>query len=575
MPNTMINIRLYIKLLILIPIFAVTLSAQDVDDVEPYWIFFVDKGAAHTTLERSALDISFRTLKRRAKVRPDSALLDISDRKVYNPYVDAIRPYVERIRVRSRWLNAVSANIKREHIPLLRQLACVRHIQPVARKNHPLPPQPDTKLIKGREPGVTRKAADLDYGPSQTQLEQIGVPFLHERGFYGDGVVVAMLDDGFNLLTNHRAFRHLNVLDTYDFIHDDQSVDDSGLKANEGWHGTMTLSTIAGYVPGALIGPAFEAQYLLAKTEENGSETEAEEDYWVAGLEWAERRGADIVSSSVGYIDWYSYEDMDGETAVTTVAADMAFSKGLAIFNSAGNEGFNKNHNTLIAPADGDHVIAVAAVTADGTRASFSSVGPSYDRRIKPDIAAMGASVVTASYRDTSGFRRANGTSFSCPLAAGAAAALLSAYPKLSAPEIYKVLKRSASRANDPDNLLGYGIVNIEKAFYIADTMAFKEKIRIPEGEFIYLAQNFPNPFNSVTTIRFRIKKESLVGLHLYDLSGRRIETLYKGFHDASTFERTYRLGRFSSGLYVYVLSVKDLQTGLEYRKAKKLILLK
>jgi len=234
------------------------------------------------------------------------------------------------------------------------------------------------------------------------------------------------------------------------------------------WHGTAVFSTVGGFVDDVLVGSAYGAQFALAKTEIKAEEIQIEEDYWVAGVEWADSVGADVVSSSLGYTEWddgtgYTYEDMDGNTTFCTRAADLAVSKGVVVLNAAGNErGPWPAWNYIIAPADGDSVIAVGAVDLEGDIASFSSAGPTYDGRIKPDVVACG--VGTYCVTSSGGYDRLNGTSLSTPLAAGVCALLLEANPEWNPIQVREALWRTASQADNPDNLMGYGIVNAAKA---------------------------------------------------------------------------------------------------------------
>ena len=267
--------------------------------------------------------------------------------------------------------------------------------------------------VDGQE--TIRLTPALDYGPSLGQLAQIKVPEVHDMGLHGEGVVVGVFDAGFSNLA-HEAFAGLRILASHDFVNGDEDVGD-GADRGEGSHGTQTLSTLAGYKPGQLIGPAFAASVLLAKTENTESETPVEEDNWAAAAEWAEALGVDVVSSSLGYLDYdgpypsYSWADMNGERAISTRAAERAASLGVVVVNSAGNSGFNPDHNTLGAPADGRRVLAVAAVSSSGRRADFSSVGPSADGRVKPDLAAQGVSVRVASPDRVNGYTVSSGTS--------------------------------------------------------------------------------------------------------------------------------------------------------------------
>jgi serine protease AprX len=271
-----------------------------------------------------------------------------------------------------------------------------------------------------------------------------------------------VLDAGFDNLA-HPAFATLRIVATRDFVNRDDSVADGDV--GEGSHGTATLSVIGGFQPGQIIGPAYAASYILAKTENTESETPVEEDNWAAAVEWAESLGVDVISSSLGYLTYdrpfpsYTAAQLDGNTAISTRAADLAAERGVMVVNSAGNEG-NASANTLGAPADGNLVLAVGAVSSTGARASFSSVGPTADGRIKPDVAAQGVGVKVAQPDRGSSYTTANGTSFSCPLTAGVVALLVQANPSATVPQVFDALRSTASQATRPDNLLGYGIVD-------------------------------------------------------------------------------------------------------------------
>lgn len=540
------------------------------------WIYFSDKGTGNQSLlKKPELLLSERSLQRRLKVTSAESIVELSDLPLEESYIDELRPFFTSLRVKSRWLNAVSVEMRPSDLTAIQSFAFVRKIEPVRVY---LRPNPEVEGMTLEEIETLYKTSDgaLDYGESLTQLELMNVPALHEMGYHGEGVLIAMLDDGFNLVYLHKAFKHLNIVATRDFIHGDDFVDDSGLAASEGWHGTQTLSAIAGYVPGFLIGPAFNAAFLLAKTEVDASETQIEEDFWVAGVEWADSLGADIISSSLGYIDWYSWLHMDGATAVTTIAADMAVDKGILVFNSAGNEGDNINHNTLIAPADGKKVLAVAAVDRFGLRASFSSVGPSADGRTKPDIAAMGSSAYLASSSDTSAFIRNNGTSFACPLAAGASALLLCAYPELTPLQVQMALRNTASQSFAPTKYLGWGIIDVKKALSYIDTASFSP---MEMAENLELYQNKPNPFYGQTTIPYRLKNAGLVEIHIYNILGQHLASSKTRLCEA---KRSYSLvvtadafREFPSGVYIYKIIVLDTGTNRIFTKSKKMVFVK
>jgi subtilisin family serine protease len=280
--------------------------------------------------------------------------------------------------------------------------------------------------------------------------------------------VVAVFDTGFDSLS-HEAFSAMQIVAAHDFVNGDDDVG-NGADLGEGSHGTATLSVVGGYKPGQLIGPAFGAAFILAKTENTDSETPLEEDNWAAAAEWAEALGADVISSSLGYLEFdapfpsYTWMDMNGATAISTRAAELAIDRGVVVVNSAGTSGFNPAHNTLGAPADGPRVLSIGAVTSGGARASFSSVGPTADGRIKPDVDAQGVSVKAARTLTVSQYSLVSGTSFSCPLTAGAVALLLQADPRLTPEQVGAILRGTGSQFAAPDNLLGWGIVNAEAA---------------------------------------------------------------------------------------------------------------
>ncbi|NOX37402.1 MAG: S8 family serine peptidase [Calditrichaeota bacterium] len=446
-------------------------QAEDPHTPLKVWIFLTDKGPnVHQRLEALQQRLSPRARLRRLRVRQAQQLVDIHDLPVYRPYIQQIRDLVEKIRHTSRWLNAVSAEIQIQQLEALAQLPFVIKIDVIRSFRAP---QPEIRPISLplRKTTVAVDTA-LDYGPSWIQNHLIQVPAVHQLGYNGEGIIIAMLDAGFDNL-EHESFQHLNILDTWDFVNNDADVTTEKGQMGSGVHGTLTLSAVGGFAPGRLIGPAYGATFLLAKTENTDYERHIEEDNWVAGAEWADSLGADIISSSLGYRDGfthgeadYTWEDMDGNTTIVTRGADIAASRGILVVNSAGNEGY-ASVNTLVAPADGDSVMAVGAVDSNGIRVKFSSVGPTADGRIKPDIMAMGASVLSASPYDPTQYVRVSGTSLSCPLAAGSAALVLQVNPRLSNMQVLQALKRTASQADAPDNLMGWGILNAyEAAFY-------------------------------------------------------------------------------------------------------------
>jgi serine protease AprX len=435
------------------------------DDRHFIWIYFKDKGSRTAGgVGASSPPVSARARARRAAraMFPESSFEDLA---LDRAYVELATRQVARVRHQSRWLNAISAEATAAQVRAVAALPFVARVDLVKRYRRlqsellePLDIQRGG--ARGQAALTTSRTTILDYGTSFTQVSQIGVPDLHEQGLTGEGVVVAVFDSGFPNL-EHEAFEHLTVVAEHDFVNGLDTV-----RSSTSTHGTATLSVVGGMREGQLIGPAHGAMFILAVTEDERSETPVEEDNWTAAAEWAEMMGADVISSSLGYLDFdlpftsYTDRDMDGETAVTTRAAAMAAARGVIVVNSAGNGGFRSGRNTLGAPSDGKQVIAVGAVDADGNRARFSSVGPTADGRLKPDVAAMGVRVKVATAAGPDAYALANGTSFSCPLAAGVVALLLQAHPTYTVEQVLFAIRSTATQNAQPDNLLGWGVVN-------------------------------------------------------------------------------------------------------------------
>ncbi len=485
------------------------------EDTEKYWLFFTDKGPAlnKASFAQREAHLNERVKWRRAKVM-DGALVDETDLPVHQPYIDAIQSRGIEVVVASKWLNAVSVRISAEQAQTLRALPFINTVQKVLRgKRKPI-------ITDEPEPLFKSSAVDaLDYGQSITQNEQIRVPDVHAAGITGKNVLIAVMDTGYNLESD--AFETIDIVATYDFINNDENVDnEEGDTSSQNRHGTQVLSIVGGYSPGTLIGPAFDASFLLAKTEDMRSETEVEEDYWIAAAEWAEGRGADIITTSLGYIDWYTFDDMNGQTARITVAADMAVQKGVVVITSAGNEG-NSSWLYVTAPADGFDVIAVGAVNAAGDIAGFSSRGPTRDGRIKPEVMAMGVSCYMAYPYGNYGY--GNGTSFSAPLVAGAAGLILSAHPQLTPRQVRQALIQTAGQATQPDNDYGFGLIDAY------DAVNYWGPINDPAEENKLLSV-YPNPFSytahSNLTFLLDLQEYSPVRLKLYNALGQSYGTL-------------------------------------------------
>ena len=429
----------------------------------PVWVLFKDRGMTldelQTSMQKARDSLDPRALRRRLKALPDSLVVGEWDVPVSKRYIDTVRKHSTEIRTVSRWLNGVSAVVSSDQLVKIAALPFVERIQPVGRGQADISPYIEGENWARGEDPQSGAVGGGDYGSSYEQTAQINAIEAHRAGYTGRGVLIAMLDTGYQL--DHEAFEHLSVVDAYDFIYqdDDPSYDPDQDLRRQPRHGTATMSVIGGYAPGELIGLAHQADFLLAKTEDNWSETPIEEDYWVQGLEWAEGYGADVVSSSLGYRNWYEIGDFDGWTSPCSRAGNLAFELGMIICNSAGNEG--PMPRTLGAPADAEGVVSVGAVDSSGTLARFSSRGPTADGRIKPDVAARGVRTTCVEPYSDNRYGRWGGTSLACPLVAGGVALVIEAHPDWPPWRVVEAIRETATQADRPNNDYGWGIINV------------------------------------------------------------------------------------------------------------------
>lgn len=511
------------------------------------WVYFDKKDKSKVT------ELDPAAIKRRVKHNIFTAT-----KYDYNIQEEYIRKLVEvgaEIKNQSRWLNAVSLIVNINELELIQKLSFVKKIEPVRQHRKKKAIQTvDNQILVNR---------DIDYGLSFNQIEQINCRIPHIAGYYGQGVKVLYIDTGFEL--NHEAYDSLNLIGQYDFINNDQNTaneTDQEILENQDNHGTLCLSVMAGYAPGSLIGPAYKSEYLLAKTEIMAEEIQQEEDNYIAALEWGESLGADIACASLGYLDWYSYEDLDGNTAATTKAIDIASGLGVLCVNSAGNEGDDPWYH-IITPADADSVLSVGAVDANDIIANFSSRGPTYDGRIKPEVCAMGVSTYCVRSNTENIYRNASGTSFSAPLAAGAAAVVMSANPEWTNMQVREALTMTASQFNSPDNDYGYGILNAWAAINYQFTAAVKDETFLPNV--ISVNNAYPNPFNPEISIKINgLSNSQHVSVGVYDVHGTLVKSLHNQKVRHTVLVLTWNAEMFSSGIY---LLRTDWQYGNDIQK--------
>lgn len=443
---------------------------------QKYFVYFKDKGniPQNSLLKTSPAAfsgvkyLSDKSIERRKKTMGEENYINFDDIPVLTSYADQLIKAGVQIDKTLNWFNAVSCYLTVSQYEKVESLPFVEKIEPVRTLSVKKSEENNVDLSSLSNPAYHYfDASGFDYGNSLTQNKLSDIPKVHDAGFNGNGVLIGILDTGFEL--SSPALTHIKMIAQHDFVFNDGITSNESIDAlTQHDHGTAVISIMAGFDQGYLIGPAYNASFLLAKTENVSSEKHVEEDNYAAALEWMEAQGVQITSSSLGYTTFdagetsYTYANMDGKTAVATKAAEKAFERGVVVLSAAGNDGAATWHY-IGAPADGINTIAVGAVTPENEVAGFSSRGPTYDGRIKPDICAQGTDVVHAN--PLSGlFSSGGGTSYATPIAAGIAALLLQANPYLTNVQMRNILLQAGDNTKSPDNNRGYGLLSAVRA---------------------------------------------------------------------------------------------------------------
>lgn len=457
------------KIVFLFILISVSLTAAQTK----YLIYFKDKGVspAASLHKSSALfkiaekELSPQAIERRKQVMGEDNYITYEDIPLSENYTHQIEALGIKIENKLKWFNAVSSYLTDMQINQLKSLSFIEKIEKVrvfkSRTD-------ENQLINQNNKSVQQlnkisSPTSLNYGPSLTQNALSDIPAVHDLGITGAGVYVGILDDGFSYKT-YNALKTRNVIREYDYVHHLPYV------SNQSGHGSSVFCLMAGYDPGNAIGPAFDANFFLAETENYASETHVEEDNYAAALQDMEGAGVDITSSSLGYTTFddsttsYTYANMDGNTAICTKALNIAFDRGISTFTAAGNDG-DKSWHFIGAPADAFNVITVGAVGSNKILANFSSRGPTSDGRTKPEVVAMGSqNYIAVSGKTGSDYSTGSGTSFATPIAAGIAALLKSAWTHLTNAQIRKIFLESGDNTSNPNNDRGWGLISAKKA---------------------------------------------------------------------------------------------------------------
>ncbi len=496
-----------------------------------YFIQFTDKNSNGYSITNPSAFLSARAIARRSK---QNIGYDLNDLPVTQNYVDSLAAKGAIILNKTKWLNGVTIETTDPSVlNAIHALPFVINTNiPVGRVAKPAHSKDSipANFLQREEilntpanniPQRMESQQRINYGYGFNQIHMINGDFLHANGFMGEGILIAVLDAGFYHADTMQGFDSLRnnnlIIGTKNFV---QTI--SNNVYTDHYHGTMVLSLMGGNEPGMLVGTAPHASYFLIITEDADHENIIEEYNWASGAEFADSLGADIITTSLGYTTFdhadqdHTYLDMDGKTTPCAKAAKIAATKGILVCAAAGNDGNNSSWNHIGTPADADSIITVGAVDKASVYAAFSSVGPSADGRIKPDVATQGQGTTVM---DPLGWGKnglitnGNGTSFATPILAGAAACLWQANPSKTNMEIRQAIIASASQYGMPDAKLGYGIPNFANAMYLlnhSDINAENEDITL-----------FPNPFERTIFFKFNATTDQNITIQLMDATGK------------------------------------------------------
>ena len=504
------------KLAFLLLVLAVSVIAEAQIATDIYWVQFTDKNNSPYSIDNPEVYLSSRALQRRANL---GIAIDEYDIPVNPQYLQAVAECGVQLLNPSKWLNGVSVYATNasaiDAVNALPFVSAVRNC----------PNDPKAQEMKERwlademKPVAASRAMYGYYGGAESQVKQLKVNVLHDQGFDGTGVVVAVLDGGFYGTDDHPCFDNMRAegrfLGVREFVYGVSTV------YSQSTHGTSCLSTMAAYVPNTMVGTAPKASYYIIHTEDGAAENIVEEYNWVSGAEYADSLGVDVCSTSLGYNgfdmpQWdHPFAHFDGHTAPMTIGAEIAASRGMICINAAGNNGGGTC--TLGIPGDAEHILTIGAVNSNGNRADFSSVGPTYDGRIKPDVMAMGeGSYVASGYSAWEGeYYNGNGTSFATPILAGAVACLRQARPYASVQAICDAIRQCSDRVNTPDSYYGYGIPDFSQAMELLS-------VNEPMGNTpAHILNVFPNPSNGEVHVALNAVHKA--DLTVYDITGRQL----------------------------------------------------
>lgn len=422
-----------------------------------YRVLLKDKRHTTCTTENPKEFLSDRAIERRKR---QGLKIDSTDFPVCKVYIDRISEQGGKVLLTSKWNNTLLVQVPDEKMAV--EFLKNDFVESV--KQVWVSSETDSSVKKDRKKEVTNEYNKIDdyYGVAAEQIRMHNGDSLHLAGFKGDGMHVAVIDAGFYNVDRIKFFKKSRILGTKDFVNPDSDI------YAEHNHGLKVFSCMAVNKPHVMVGTAPEASYWLLRSEDNDTEQPVEEDYWAAAIEFADSVGVDVVNTSLGYYAFdnpeynYNYRQLDGCTSLMSASASMAADKGILVVCSAGNSGAS-TWKKITPPGDAFGILTVGAVDVDGVNTDFSSVGNTVDGRIKPDVMAVGFRTGVAG--TNGGTAYGNGTSFSCPVFCGLVTCLWEACPWLTVKEIIDVVHRASDRYEYPDNIFGYGVTDMWKAY--------------------------------------------------------------------------------------------------------------
>jgi serine protease AprX len=497
-----------------------------------YMVFFKDKVGTPYSLSQPTQFLSQKSIDRRSRQNISVSDLDLP----VNPaYVNAIKSTGAKVKYSSRWFNGILMEATTAQRSLVAALPSVLSIEFVA---------PGKTAIGGRQQTKFKLEESLATGATQTQNSILGLEEMHADGFTGAGITIAVFDTGFPRVNINSAFSAVRldgrIRDSYNFSFGQHNA----FVGND--HGARVFSIIAGTL-GVFTGGAVDADFLLYATEHDETEYRVEEYNWAFAAERADSAGADIISSSLGYTEFddpamdYDIDDLDGKTTVISKAANFAFQRGIVVVASAGNFG-NDPWQYIGAPADVENVIAVGSIDGKYKQSSFSSIGPTADGRIKPDVMALGTGA--ASITPFGDVVYGNGTSFSCPLISSLVAGVWQRWPQLTAGEIVNLIRQSGSQYFSADNNFGYGVPTYRAVKNIMDRPSQAVDILV-----------YPNPaIDDKIKIALQTTDGSMVSVTLYTALGQTIhQANYQAIWDLNPY--IVDMSHFAPGVYFLKVS--------------------